>query len=40
LGQPSVLKEKHAMLFAILAYHVEAEVLSWTRQEDESLMST
>ena len=27
------------MLYAILAYHVEAEVLSWTRQEDESLMS-
>ena len=27
------------MLYAILAYHVEAEVLSWARQEDESVMS-
>lgn len=27
------------MLYAILAYHVEANVLSWTKQEDESVMS-
>jgi hypothetical protein len=26
------------MLYAILAYHVEAEVISWTPQEDASLM--
>jgi hypothetical protein len=27
------------MLYAILAYHVEAEVMSWTKQEDESVMA-
>ena len=27
------------MLYAILAYHVEADVVSWTTQEDESVMS-
>jgi len=27
------------MLYAILAYHVEADVLSWTKREDESVMS-
>jgi hypothetical protein len=27
------------MLYAILAYHVEAHVVSWTKQEDESVMS-
>jgi len=27
------------MLYAILAYHVEAEVMSWTAQEDAALMS-
>ena len=27
------------MLYAILAYHVEAHVMSWTKQEDESVMS-
>ena len=26
------------MLYAILAYHVEAEVMSWTPQEDAGLM--
>jgi len=26
------------MLYAILAYHVEAEVMSWTQQEDAALM--
>src|SRR5215831_20674492 len=31
--------EKRAMLYAILAYHVEADVVSWTKQEDESVMS-
>jgi hypothetical protein len=27
------------MLYAILAYHVEADVLSWTAEEDATLMS-
>ena len=27
------------MLYAILAYHVEAEVMSWTPQEDAALMT-
>jgi hypothetical protein len=27
------------MLYAILAYHVEADVVSWTKQEDENVMS-
>src|ERR1700730_7759933 len=27
------------MLYAILAYHVEAEVLSWTAQQDAAVMS-
>ena len=27
------------MLYAILAYHVEAEVLSWTPQQDAALMT-
>jgi hypothetical protein len=27
------------MLYAILAYHLEADVLSWTKQQDESVMS-
>jgi hypothetical protein len=27
------------MLYAILAYHVEADVISWTKQEDDSVMS-
>ena len=27
------------MLYAILAYHVEADVLSWTAEEDAALMS-
>jgi hypothetical protein len=31
------LKENE-MLYAILAYHVEAEVMSWTAAEDASLM--
>ncbi|TMK43479.1 MAG: YciI family protein, partial [Alphaproteobacteria bacterium] len=26
------------MLYAILAYHVEAEVMSWTPQEDAAVM--
>jgi hypothetical protein len=26
------------MLYAILAYHVEAEVMSWTQEEDAALM--
>jgi len=28
-----------AMLYAILAYHVEAEVMSWTPEEDAALMT-
>jgi hypothetical protein len=27
------------MLYAILAYHVETDVVSWTKQQDESVMS-
>jgi hypothetical protein len=27
------------MLYAILAYHVEAHVMSWTPQEDAGLMT-
>ena len=27
------------MLYAILAYHVEAEVASWTPEEDAALMT-
>jgi hypothetical protein len=27
-----------AMLYAILAYHVEAEVMSWTSEQDATLM--
>lgn len=27
------------MLYAILAYHVEAEVMSWTSEEDAALMA-
>jgi hypothetical protein len=27
------------MLYAILAYHVEAEVMSWTKAEDAALMT-
>ena len=27
------------MLYAILAYHVEAEVMSWTAQQDAAVMS-
>jgi hypothetical protein len=28
-----------SMLYAILAYHVEAEVMSWTPEEDAALMT-
>jgi hypothetical protein len=31
-------KETNGMLYAILAYHVEAEVMAWTPQEDAGLM--
>ena len=27
------------MLYAILAYHVEAEVMSWTPEEDATVMT-
>ena len=27
------------MLYAILAYHVEAEVMSWTAEEDAAVMA-
>jgi hypothetical protein len=39
-GSPSgrPIKEK-PMLYAILAYHVEAEVMSWTADEDAKLMT-
>jgi hypothetical protein len=32
------IKEK-SMLYAILAYHVEAEVMSWTAEQDAALMT-
>jgi hypothetical protein len=35
-GRP--IKEK-PMLYAILAYHVEAEVMSWTAEQDAALMA-
>src|SRR5437879_8740515 len=31
-------KRGEPMLYAILAYHVEAEVMSWTPEEDAALM--
>jgi hypothetical protein len=31
--------EENPMLYAILAYHVEAEVMSWTPEEDAALMT-
>jgi hypothetical protein len=31
-------KEGIAMLYAILAYHVEADVMSWTSEQDATLM--
>jgi hypothetical protein len=33
------LSKEALMLYAILAYHVEAEVMSWTAQEDAAVMS-
>jgi hypothetical protein len=32
------MKGEKRMLYAILAYHVEADVLSWTPAEDTSVM--
>jgi hypothetical protein len=32
-------QERVPMLYAILAYHVEAEVVSWTPEEDAALMT-
>jgi hypothetical protein len=37
-GRTGQAKEK-SMLYAILAYHVEAEVMSWTPEEDTALMT-
>src|SRR3954452_17258474 len=31
--------EENPMLYAILAYHVEAEVMSWTPEQDAALMT-
>jgi hypothetical protein len=36
-SSPTILNEE-PMLYAILAYHVEDEVASWTREEDAALM--
>jgi hypothetical protein len=33
------VKKEISMLYAILAYHVETEVLSWTAEEDAAVMS-
>ena len=32
-------REEVPMLYAILAYHVEAHVMSWTPDEDAALMA-
>src|SRR5258708_10821283 len=40
--RPSVSRLKRgeiSMIYAILAYHVEAEIMSWTPQEDAALMT-
>jgi hypothetical protein len=36
-GQPALMEKP--MLYAILAYHVEAEVMSWTPEQDAAVMS-
>jgi hypothetical protein len=33
------MNERKRMLYAILAYHVEAEVMSWSAEEDAALMT-
>jgi len=38
-GEPILQRKEVAMLYAILAYHVEAEVASWTPEEDAALMA-
>src|SRR4051812_42582434 len=39
-GRPIRLSyQEKSMLYAILAYHVEAEVMSWTPEEDAALMT-
>src|ERR1700750_1903989 len=45
-GRPNVLgntpcptNKDPAMLYALLAYHVEADVMSWTPQEDAAVMA-
>src|SRR6516162_6626423 len=37
-GRQSSPRREPAMLYAILAYHVESDVMSWTKQEDETVM--
>jgi hypothetical protein len=38
-GSPCRSEEENWMLYAILAYHVEAEVMSWTPEQDAALMT-
>jgi hypothetical protein len=37
-GAHAAAKQENWMLYAILAYHVEAEVMSWTPEQDAALM--
>src|SRR3954452_17244916 len=37
-GQPTPAGKLQPMRYAILAYHAEAEVASWTAEEDAALM--
>ena len=36
---PAAITKEKSMLYAILAYHVEAEVMSWTPEEDAAVMT-
>jgi hypothetical protein len=38
-GAASTANEEKSMLYAILAYHVEAEVMSWTPEQDATVMT-
>jgi hypothetical protein len=37
--QPTPQRKEVPMLYAILAYHVEAEVMSWTPEQDAAVMT-
>src|SRR5690348_16719730 len=38
-GQIRPPRKERSMLYAILAYHVEAEVMSWTKEADAAVMT-